>query len=260
MKETSIKPWQAWATVGLLAGMAGAFFFVSNQQGKFEEGEAAMPKNIQLPQVIVEGPDTLGVNKTGTWTMVVSNPQKKPLSYAVFWGDDAASPGPPPVPQAGGSAQNIKRFTHAYKDAGVYVVTFFVTSGAGDSEKKIATVSVGFAKPVKKGALWIDPQAFSLAVGDKKEMRAFYLPSGAVCNVKRCPSSAPVEVLVKWSSSNNESIKLTQVTADCLGQEPGCGEVKTFANSMKKGIASITAVYTNSRGETLKSAIRGIVR
>lgn len=41
VEKSRIKPWYVWVVIGLIAGVAGIFFFVSNKEGEFEAGEAA---------------------------------------------------------------------------------------------------------------------------------------------------------------------------------------------------------------------------
>lgn len=87
----------------------------------------------------VNGPTTLGVGQTGTWSVQASDPTNAGLSYQVVWGDEG---------QAGASYANSNSytqsttFTHSYNQAGTYTPTFTVRSSNGYTAQTSMTVIV----------------------------------------------------------------------------------------------------------------------
>lgn len=94
----------------------------------------------------VSGPTTLDLWKSGTWTVQASDPENKPLSYSVKWGDEVTTgttAGSPPT----GGVQQTATFTHTYSKAGTYSPTFTVTDNSGQSAKTSLSVMVGGTQP-----------------------------------------------------------------------------------------------------------------
>jgi len=94
----------------------------------------------------VDGPVTLKLGETGTWTVRASDPENGPLSYSVWWGDElltasgGVSSARPETP-----VQQTATFTHAYTNPGAryYYPRFTVTDNVGQSNSASLGVSVG---------------------------------------------------------------------------------------------------------------------
>lgn len=89
------------------------------------------------------GPTTLSVNTAGTWTINASDPENGQLSYQIWWGDENVY-----APMMSGVAAarefiQSTTFTHAYANAGTYIVTIIVRDNAGQEAKTTSTVKVG---------------------------------------------------------------------------------------------------------------------
>ncbi len=91
----------------------------------------------------VDGPASLQVGETGTWTIIANDPESGSLSYRVVWGDEAFAVTAPA--QESMSLQTSQRatFTHSYANAGVYYPTFTVTDASGLSATRTLAVKVG---------------------------------------------------------------------------------------------------------------------
>ncbi|MEK7209122.1 MAG: hypothetical protein AAB677_02590 [Patescibacteria group bacterium] len=96
----------------------------------------------------VEGPTTLRLGETGTWTIKAFDPENGPLSYSVWWGDEMLNAGADnlsagKIPAA--QTQQTATFTHAYTNLGAryYYPRFTVTDNAGQSNNTSIGVSVG---------------------------------------------------------------------------------------------------------------------
>ncbi len=89
----------------------------------------------------VSGPQTLGVNQLGSWTVSASDSSGGALTYSVDWGDQ-------PTYLYGSAAplsysQQSATFTHTYYTAGTYRPVFKVTNSAGRTAQTSLTVVVG---------------------------------------------------------------------------------------------------------------------
>ncbi len=76
----------------------------------------------------VSGPQTLDVNKKGTWKVTAYNKNGGDLSYSVVWGDEAVYVSGSASTMSKAPVQQSATFTHAYSSAGTYTPTFTVTS------------------------------------------------------------------------------------------------------------------------------------
>src|SRR3989344_5007561 len=102
----------------------------------------------------VDGPVTLKLGETGTWTVRASDPENGPLSYSVWWGDElltasgGVSSARPETP-----VQQTATFTHAYTNPGAryYYPRFTVTDNVGQSNNTSIGVSVGEGTVVTPG-------------------------------------------------------------------------------------------------------------
>lgn len=84
----------------------------------------------------ITAPTVLRVGETGTWTVKASDPQNKPLSYTVDWGDSTSKSSS----MLRATFVQTSTFQHAYDKEGEYTVKFTVSN---DSEQAItSTVSV----------------------------------------------------------------------------------------------------------------------
>ncbi|MDO8619805.1 MAG: PKD domain-containing protein [bacterium] len=76
----------------------------------------------------VSGPQTLGVNQEGTWTIKASSANGGNLSYSVVWGDENVYPSVTSHAMRNVYSQQSATFSHSYLQAGTYTPTFTVTS------------------------------------------------------------------------------------------------------------------------------------
>jgi peptidoglycan hydrolase-like protein with peptidoglycan-binding domain len=92
----------------------------------------------------VSGPQSLGVNETGTWTVSVSNVNGGNLAYSVVWGDEMgiARQGTLNMEKASVFQQSAT-FTHSYSQPGTYSPKFSVTNSNGQSASTSLSVNVG---------------------------------------------------------------------------------------------------------------------
>lgn len=99
-------------------------------------------KNNQPPVITsVNGPSSLGVGETGTWSITAYDPENGQLYYSVEWGDRDAR-------LAKNTNDNqTATFTHVYFSNGSYIIKFTVTDDQGASAYASTQVIVG-ASPV----------------------------------------------------------------------------------------------------------------
>ncbi len=100
--------------------------------------------NYGAPSIIgISGPNTLGTNVQGLWSLTVNNQSGTYLTATVSWGDSQLYGAQQQSSQqiAGAGAQTIT-FSHAYAQPGTYTVQFTVTNNAGLSSTGSATVVV----------------------------------------------------------------------------------------------------------------------
>ena len=82
-----------------------------------------------VPVIIgVSGPQTLGLNQEGTWTVKASSATGGTLSYSVVWGDENISSSGVAMQSAPFVTAQAATFTHVYAKAGVYSPIFTVTT------------------------------------------------------------------------------------------------------------------------------------
>jgi peptidoglycan hydrolase-like protein with peptidoglycan-binding domain len=95
-----------------------------------------------LPPVVdsVVTPVSVSAEITAQWTIKAHDPENKPLTYAVVWGDEpkalAMESNAPGVPFV-----QTTTFTHTYQSAGDYTIRFFVKDDAG----QVTPTNVSFA-------------------------------------------------------------------------------------------------------------------
>ncbi|MEK7621941.1 MAG: PKD domain-containing protein [Patescibacteria group bacterium] len=101
------------------------------------------------PPVIsgINGPTTLNLNQTGTWTVNASDPENGTLNYSVIWGDEQPIAAPALSPLWNIPVQQTASFTHTYSTAGTYYPKFKVTDNAGQSNSASLSVVVGQNSP-----------------------------------------------------------------------------------------------------------------
>lgn len=88
------------------------------------------------------GPVTLVVGKTGTWTILASDPENDQLTYSVTWGDESMYGYGMNPAFARDTFVQTTTFTHTYSRAGTYTVTVVVRDTAGNEAKSSSTVRV----------------------------------------------------------------------------------------------------------------------
>ncbi|MBI4122259.1 MAG: peptidoglycan-binding protein [Parcubacteria group bacterium] len=96
------------------------------------------PPPNQAPTIsAISGPATIKVNEQGTWTVTASDPEGKPLRYAVWWGDEG-EPGKP----VNFSVLTTPVMTHSYSRAGTFTPRFWVIDeGGANSVQKYANAT-----------------------------------------------------------------------------------------------------------------------
>lgn len=90
---------------------------------------------------ISDGPKSLDVNETGTWTLKAADPENRSLSYYVIWGDEnnaetASLRGREPI------YVQTSTFEHSYAAAGTYNITFMVKNDLGVTSEVKTKVTV----------------------------------------------------------------------------------------------------------------------
>ncbi|HVW71589.1 MAG TPA: IPT/TIG domain-containing protein [Candidatus Paceibacterota bacterium] len=98
------------------------------------------PSAAMLTITKVEGPESLAVGASGTWTVDAKSYGKGNLSYSVTWGDEASAAAARPL---AAMTESSATFDHEYDSAGIYHPTFTVTDANGHKASKSTTVTVG---------------------------------------------------------------------------------------------------------------------
>src|SRR3989344_848455 len=95
----------------------------------------------------VDGPASLAVGQSGTWTVRASVPNNAnaQLRYSVIWGDEDVFRQIQAFGAAAPMLATSGSFTHAYQNAGTYQPVFTVANDAGSAQTS-ASVSVGDGK------------------------------------------------------------------------------------------------------------------
>ncbi|MFA6354979.1 MAG: PKD domain-containing protein [Candidatus Paceibacterota bacterium] len=125
----------------------GVFVLLTFITTGFSQAQAtALPLMQYYPNPVisgVSGPQTLKVGQMGTWRISAYDQEQSYLSYSVNWGEPIMvysmglnSTSIKPVPQQQSS------FSHVYRNAGTYTVTFTVTNGYGKSTDTSLTVDI----------------------------------------------------------------------------------------------------------------------
>lgn len=96
----------------------------------------------------VDGPASLNVGQTGTWTVHASVPNKPgaQIRYSVVWGDESPYSLLQGLAAQSSSIPTSSTFTHAYANAATYSPKFTVSNDAGSAQTS-STVSVGATTP-----------------------------------------------------------------------------------------------------------------
>lgn len=89
----------------------------------------------------IDGPTSLALNTSGTWTVHVTAPEDTTLQYSVKWGDEASSTALRSM--AAAMVNTSGTFTHTYASKGTYHPEFTVTDSSGVTSTKSANVTVG---------------------------------------------------------------------------------------------------------------------
>ena len=90
----------------------------------------------------ISGPQTLALNKDGTWVVTVTDPNPGLLTYTIDWGDDTKASGTP-GPRQDASYVQTGTFTRGFSKAGLYNIVFKVVDSLGLSASTSLTVKVG---------------------------------------------------------------------------------------------------------------------
>jgi peptidoglycan hydrolase-like protein with peptidoglycan-binding domain len=93
------------------------------------------------PGISVNGPSTLSQNVQGSWAVTVTTSGNNYLSTTVTWGDESYTGAAPETRSTYYGQQQIN-FTHLYRQAGTYTITFRVKNLAGVESVTSTTVTV----------------------------------------------------------------------------------------------------------------------
>jgi hypothetical protein len=220
------------------------------------------------PPVISGGtfPTSLTLGQTGTWAVNASDPQNGSLSYSVNWGDvivERAS-----LSSTQSSFIQTSTFTHVYKTAGTYTITFTVKNASGLSAQTTSTVKVGNVTPVCPAGYVCTPvnQPTTCPVGYTCTNVTANCPSGFTCSTQT-PVTTPVSVSATatyscptgttLNSSNNTCSKTTSLAAAVTYL---CKTGYTFSRLTRNCLSrnnvplAATATYSCTAGSTLNSS------
>lgn len=101
-----------------------------------------------LPPVIysVSGPSELSTGESGTWSISARDPEGKPLTYSVNWGDEPYYGwNTDEAAKSTSVSYQASTFTHSYANPGTYTIKFVVTDQEGLSAESTMTVQVSSA-------------------------------------------------------------------------------------------------------------------
>ncbi len=150
-----------------------------------------------LPPVIssVTSPTTLSVNQSGTWSVNASDPENRPLSYSVDWGDVRI--GMTELYNTPESFTQTSTFTHSYSSAGNYTVTITVRDSAGLTAKTSSTVQVGTLVTTSPVITVISPNG-----GENWQVRANHQITWSTAQTSGLPSPTQVMIELEGPSFN----------------------------------------------------------
>lgn len=89
------------------------------------------------------GPTVLEIGKSGTWTILASDPENEQLTYSITWGDEGLYGYAMAPSYVRDSFVQTTTFTHAYANPGMYTVSIVVRDASGNESKSSATVRIG---------------------------------------------------------------------------------------------------------------------
>ena len=88
----------------------------------------------------IDGPSSLAVNTSGTWTVNVNTSATSSLHYSATWGDEGTATAMRAMTARTDTSATL---SHTYASAGTYHPTFTVTDDNGHTATKTATVTIG---------------------------------------------------------------------------------------------------------------------
>jgi hypothetical protein len=88
----------------------------------------------------IDGPSSVAVNTSGTWTVNVNTSATSSLHYSATWGDENSTASMRALTARTDTSATL---THTYASAGTYHPKFTVTDDNGHTATKSATVTVG---------------------------------------------------------------------------------------------------------------------
>lgn len=88
----------------------------------------------------IDGPESLAVGATGTWTVGVNTSATSTLHYSATWGDEGSTTA---MRSLASRIDTSAAMTHTYASAGTYHPTFTVSDDNGHTATKSTTVTVG---------------------------------------------------------------------------------------------------------------------
>ncbi|MDD5026261.1 MAG: peptidoglycan-binding protein [Candidatus Peribacteraceae bacterium] len=102
------------------------------------------PVSQNLPPVIdgLTAPSFLAVGELGTWTVNAHDPENRPLTYTMNWGDTILPIQPVSPNSAFFQTAQTATFTHTYVSAGTYTVQISVKDDGGNVQSASAVVNV----------------------------------------------------------------------------------------------------------------------
>lgn len=88
----------------------------------------------------IDGPESLAVGASGTWTVGVNTSATSTLHYSATWGDEGSTTA---MRALASRIDTSATMTHTYASAGTYHPTFTVSDDNGHAATKSTTVTVG---------------------------------------------------------------------------------------------------------------------
>lgn len=107
------------------------------QQPQHQQNSA---KHAAVKITNIDGPASLAVGTSGTWTVNVNTSATSSLHYSATWGDEGSSMA---MRSLASRVDTSAALTHTYASAGTYHPTFTVSDDNGHTATKSSTVTVG---------------------------------------------------------------------------------------------------------------------
>lgn len=104
------------------------------------QAHATTPPRAAVKITNIDGPETLAIGTSGSWTVNVNTSATSTLHYSATWGDEGSTTA---MRSLASRIDTSATLTHTYASAGTYHPTFTVSDDNGHTATKSATVTVG---------------------------------------------------------------------------------------------------------------------